>query len=180
MTTVPEHLFEIGSSVKVDSIPNDAVTYGPVYVEYTSYNGVAASAGATTYTKYAANPVGYTADYTMVAQFTGNGTTPPADEFAAEVAASGEVTFTNTDKATNLSQDWATTGLKLFENEFTGVTETTRFQITAGAETKTFGGTLFEKLGISGQGSIQGKLRIGVLFDKNDYEADSFSITVID
>lgn len=74
MIEVPEYLFQVDALVKGDytaeTIPSSAVTFGATKVEYTSYDGVATSDGATTYTIYAANTEA-THDYTMNVAFNG-------------------------------------------------------------------------------------------------------------
>ena len=59
MITVPEYLFQVDALLKdgydATNIPASAITFGACKVEYTSYNNVAASDGATTYTIYGAN-----------------------------------------------------------------------------------------------------------------------------
>lgn len=73
MTSVPEYLFQVDALLKdgytIENIPHDAVRFEYAIVEYTSYDNVATSAGATTYTIY-----GYevpTKDYDLTVKFTG-------------------------------------------------------------------------------------------------------------
>lgn len=87
MTSVPEYLFQVDALLKdgytFENIPSSAVTFGATKVEYTSYAGVAASAGATTYTIYG---TAGTFDYPLTVAFTGTATEDDDDEEEEEKA----------------------------------------------------------------------------------------------
>lgn len=74
MIDVPEYLFQVDALLKegytAETIPSSAVTFGETIVEYTSYDGVATSEGATTYTIYNVNSIS-AADYPLTVKFNG-------------------------------------------------------------------------------------------------------------
>lgn len=79
---VPEYLFLIQASTKEGydktNIPLDAISFDTCKVEYSSYNGVATSAGKTTYTIYGTENAA-PKDYILECKFTGTSTEWPEE-----------------------------------------------------------------------------------------------------
>jgi hypothetical protein len=104
------------------------------------------------------------------------GTTPPEpDKFEAKVNGS-EITFENAALSEN-NKEIGGKAIKIFGKEFTVKADSTsKFVITAKGTTKTFGKTAAEYLGIEGKGDATGNVTVGIIYDKEQYSADDFSI----
>lgn len=103
-------------------------------------------------------------------------TTPPEpDKFEAKVSGD-EITFENADLST-ANKEIGGKAIKIFGKTFTVKADSTsKFVITAKGTTKTFGKTAAEYLGIEGKGDATGNVTVGIIYDKEQYSADDFSI----
>lgn len=105
----------------------------------------------------------------------GSSTPPEPEKFEAKVNGD-EITFENAALSTD-NKEIGGKAIKIFGKTFTVKADSTsKFVITAKGTTKTFGKTAAEYLGIEGKGDATGNVTVGIIYDKEQYSADDFSI----
>lgn len=100
-------------------------------------------------------------------------TPPEPEKFEAKVSGD-EITFENADLST-ANKEIGGKAIKIFGKTFT-VNAKSKFVISAKGTTKTFGKTAAEYLGLEGDGEATGNVTVGIIYDKEQYSADDFTI----
>jgi hypothetical protein len=97
-----------------------------------------------------------------------------ADKFEAKLN-DNVITFEHADLST-ANKEIGGKAIKIFGKTYT-VNAKSKFVISAKGESKEFGKTAAEYLGLEGDGEATGNVTIGIIYDKAQYSADDFEIS---